>query len=102
MLFRSSGFGQQSDRSLLGSHDVNYMALSGVLAQLVDKSGRPVHPKVTFADFIGGMAAAERILAALSLSQIHTAAGLLCCSTLAFGVDSVTYNDMRMHAHLTN
>ncbi|PJW21099.1 CoA transferase [Geobacillus thermodenitrificans] len=60
-----SGFGQQSDRSLLGSHDVNYMALSGVLAQLVDKSGRPVHPKVTFADFIGGMAAAERILAAL-------------------------------------
>ncbi|MGJ3221306.1 CaiB/BaiF CoA transferase family protein [Geobacillus thermoleovorans] len=60
-----SGFGQQSSRSLLGSHDLNYMALSGLLAQLADERGRPVHPKITLADFIGGMAAAERILAAL-------------------------------------
>ncbi|MBB6282256.1 CaiB/BaiF CoA transferase family protein [Geobacillus subterraneus] len=60
-----SGFGQQSGRSLLGSHDLNYMALSGLLAQLADERGRPVHPKVTLADFIGGMAAAERIVAAL-------------------------------------
>ncbi|OQP08076.1 CoA transferase [Geobacillus sp. 46C-IIa] len=60
-----SGFGQQSGRSLLGSHDLNYMALSGLLAQLADERGRPVHPKITLADFIGGMAAAERIVAAL-------------------------------------
>ncbi|WP_044736884.1 CaiB/BaiF CoA-transferase family protein [Geobacillus kaustophilus] len=60
-----SGFGQQSSRSLFGSHDLNYMALSGLLAQLADKRGRPVHPKITLADFIGGMAAVERVLAAL-------------------------------------
>jgi alpha-methylacyl-CoA racemase len=60
-----SGFGQDGILSTLGSHDINYMALSGALAQLKDDLGRPVHPSNTFADFIGGMAANERILAGL-------------------------------------
>lgn len=61
-----SGFGQDGVLSTLGSHDINYMALSGALAQLKDDYGRPVHPSNTFADFFGGMAANERILAGLA------------------------------------
>jgi alpha-methylacyl-CoA racemase len=60
-----SGYGQHGSMHHLGSHDLNYMALSGVLAQLKDEQGKPVHPSMTFADFIGGMAASEAILAAL-------------------------------------
>lgn len=60
-----SGYGQQGMLSELGSHDLNYLALSGVLAQLKDKKGKPVHPSITFADYIGGLAANERILAGL-------------------------------------
>lgn len=60
-----SGYGQDGMLSSLGSHDINYMALSGALAQLKNKNGRPVHPSNTFADFIGGIAANERILAGL-------------------------------------
>ncbi|WP_017755163.1 CaiB/BaiF CoA transferase family protein [Calidifontibacillus oryziterrae] len=60
-----SGFGQNSVMSTLGSHDLNYMALSGVLSQLKDSEGRPVHPTTTFADLIGGISANESILAAI-------------------------------------
>ncbi|WNB92134.1 CaiB/BaiF CoA-transferase family protein [Bacillus sp. NEB1478] len=60
-----SGFGQDGMLSELGSHDINYLALSGALAQLKDDNGRPIHPSNTFADFIGGIAANERILAGL-------------------------------------
>ena len=60
-----SGYGQNGLLSKLGNHDLNYMALSGVLAQLKDKTGKPVHPSITIADYLGGFAANERILAGL-------------------------------------
>lgn len=60
-----SGYGQNGTLSKLGNHDINYMALSGVLAQLKDKTGKPVHPSITIADYLGGFAANERILAGL-------------------------------------
>ncbi|MEH7159111.1 CaiB/BaiF CoA transferase family protein [Neobacillus drentensis] len=60
-----SGYGQKGRLSGLGNHDLNYMALSGVLAQLKDKAGKPVHPSITVADYIGGYAANERILTGL-------------------------------------
>ncbi|MCM3691092.1 CaiB/BaiF CoA transferase family protein [Neobacillus niacini] len=60
-----SGYGQTGPLSHLGSHDLNYLALSGVLAQLKDKAGTPIHPSITLADLIGGMAASEAISAAL-------------------------------------
>jgi len=60
-----SGYGQDGILSKLGNHDLNYMALSGVLAQLKDKTGKPVHPSITIADYLGGYAANERILAGL-------------------------------------
>ncbi|WP_338754576.1 CaiB/BaiF CoA-transferase family protein [Bacillus sp. FJAT-52991] len=60
-----TGYGQTGELSTLGSHDLNYMALSGMLSQMKDESGRPVHPTLTFADLIGGLAASEAIIAAL-------------------------------------
>ncbi|MFL6555337.1 MAG: CaiB/BaiF CoA transferase family protein [Bacillus sp. (in: firmicutes)] len=60
-----SGYGQKGLLSKLGNHDINYMALSGVLAQFKDQAGKPVHPSITVADYLGGYAANERILAGL-------------------------------------
>ncbi|MEH7437739.1 CaiB/BaiF CoA-transferase family protein [Neobacillus drentensis] len=69
-----SGYGQKGLLSKLGNHDLNYMALSGVLAQLKDKQGKPVHPSITIADYLGGFAANERILAGL-VSRFLTGKG---------------------------
>lgn len=69
-----SGYGQTGEMAGLGSHDLNYMALSGALAQLLDASGRPVHPTNTFADFTGGLLASEQLLAAL-LKKFRTGRG---------------------------
>ncbi|WP_040206143.1 CaiB/BaiF CoA transferase family protein [Neobacillus jeddahensis] len=69
-----SGYGQKGLLSKLGNHDLNYMALSGVLAQFKDQQGRPVHPSITIADYLGGFAANERILAGL-VSKMLTGKG---------------------------
>ena len=60
-----TGYGNNGRWSKLGSHDINYMALSGMLAQLKDTSGRPIHPSITIADYFGSMAACEMVLALL-------------------------------------
>ncbi|GEL76407.1 CaiB/BaiF CoA transferase family protein [Tenuibacillus multivorans] len=60
-----TGFGQNSPYRDQGSHDSNYLAMSGMLSQLKDVSGRPIHPTNTLADLIGGIAASEAITAAL-------------------------------------
>lgn len=59
-----SGYGQDGFLSYFGSHDINYLALSGWLSQLKDRTGRPIHPTITIADLVGGLAANESILAA--------------------------------------
>ncbi|WP_066069574.1 CaiB/BaiF CoA transferase family protein [Neobacillus soli] len=69
-----SGYGQTGSLSKLGNHDLNYMALSGVLAQLKDNLGKPIHPSITMADYLGGFAANERILAGL-VSRFLTGQG---------------------------
>ena len=60
-----TGYGQTGPLRNMGGHDINYMALSGVLAQMKDTNNRPILPSTTFADFIGGITASEAILAAL-------------------------------------
>lgn len=69
-----SGYGQHGSLSKLGNHDLNYLALSGILAQLKDQRGKPIHPTITLADYFGGLAANERILAGL-LSRNKTGSG---------------------------
>jgi crotonobetainyl-CoA:carnitine CoA-transferase CaiB-like acyl-CoA transferase len=60
-----TGYGQTGPMSGFASHDLNYVSLSGALSQIKDDKGRPVHPALTWADLIGGIAASEAIVAAL-------------------------------------
>lgn len=56
-----TGYGQKKEHSNLASHDINFMAVSGVLAQLKDQEGIPVHPKITLGDEVGGMMTSEKL-----------------------------------------
>jgi crotonobetainyl-CoA:carnitine CoA-transferase CaiB-like acyl-CoA transferase len=60
-----TGFGQGGPHRDRSGHDMNYLALAGVLGLTTDESGRPVIPGVQVADLAGGMVAAFAILAAL-------------------------------------
>jgi alpha-methylacyl-CoA racemase len=86
-----SGYGKGGSMSELGSHDLNYMSLSGALAQLKDAAGKPVHPTNTFADYIGGMAASERILAGL-VARGKTGEGSYHCLSIADSMASLMAN----------
>ncbi|WP_124726986.1 CaiB/BaiF CoA transferase family protein [Staphylospora marina] len=59
-----TGFGRTGPLSRLASHDLNYQALSGLLS-LLTADGSPGLPAVQLVDLVGGLAASERILAAL-------------------------------------
>lgn len=86
-----TGYGSGGEMSGLGSHDLNYMSLSGALAQLKDSTGRPVHPTHTFSDYIGGLAASERILAAL-VARGRTGEGSYHCIAIADSMASLMAN----------
>lgn len=60
-----SGFGQDGPHRDRSGHDLNYLALSGVLGLTTDERGKPVIPGVQVADLAGGMIAGFAILAAL-------------------------------------
>jgi alpha-methylacyl-CoA racemase len=77
-----TGYGNAGNMSKLGSHDLNYMGISGVLSQLKDPNGKPTHPALTFADFFGGFAASERILAGLN-SKYRTGEGSYHCISIS-------------------
>ncbi|RDI43231.1 CaiB/BaiF CoA transferase family protein [Falsibacillus pallidus] len=59
------GYSTVSERRHQGSHDLNYLALSGLLSQMADLENAPIHPTLTLADQIGGIKASESIIAAL-------------------------------------
>lgn len=59
------GYDRQDPMSAMGGHDLNFMALSGVLSLMPDAQGHPVMPHIQWADLLGGIAACEAILAAL-------------------------------------
>ena len=69
-----TGFGQNGPHRDRSGHDLNYLALSGVLGLTTDERGKPVIPGVQVADLAGGMIAAFAILAAL-LAQNKTGRG---------------------------
>jgi crotonobetainyl-CoA:carnitine CoA-transferase CaiB-like acyl-CoA transferase len=60
-----TGFGQDGPHRARSGHDLNYLALSGVLGLTTDDRGKPCIPGVQVADLAGGMVAAFAILAAL-------------------------------------
>jgi len=60
-----TGYGQSGILTEVGSHDINYLAMSGILSQLTNQEGNPIHPQNTIADYCGAVAVSEGILAAL-------------------------------------
>lgn len=65
-----SGYGQQGPWARLAGHDLNYIAQSGVLAQIRTREGRPVIPNFQIGDLAGGtLAALSELLAALLAAQ---------------------------------
>jgi len=69
-----SGFGQQGPYRDRPGHDLNYLALAGVLGYNVDRQGQPVPPAVQVADLGGGTFGALAIVAAV-LARQQTGAG---------------------------
>jgi crotonobetainyl-CoA:carnitine CoA-transferase CaiB-like acyl-CoA transferase len=64
-----SGFGQVGPYRERPAHDVNYVALAGLLGYNVDAEGAPVLPSAQVADLGGGTLAAVAILAAVVARQ---------------------------------
>lgn len=63
---RLTGFGQTGSHALRAGHDINYIAVSGVLSMLGRKSNKPTAPMNLLADFAGGgLMCAFGILAAI-------------------------------------
>ncbi len=69
-----TGYGQTGPLRDLAGHDVNYLALSGVLDQLRQDDGSLTLPSVQFGDLVGGIVAVEAILAAL-VARVSTGQG---------------------------
>ncbi|MDQ0272298.1 CaiB/BaiF CoA transferase family protein [Cytobacillus purgationiresistens] len=98
-----TGYGNSGKQQHFGSHDLNYMALSGMLAQLKDSDGKPIHPSHTMADYIGGVAASERILAGL-VSRGVNGKGSYHCIAITDVMTSMMGNHLVMNqaAGVTN
>jgi crotonobetainyl-CoA:carnitine CoA-transferase CaiB-like acyl-CoA transferase len=69
-----SGYGQSGPYRERAGHDLNYLALAGVLGYNVDRLGHPVPPGVQVADLGAGTFGALAILAAVIARQ-HTGRG---------------------------
>jgi crotonobetainyl-CoA:carnitine CoA-transferase CaiB-like acyl-CoA transferase len=69
-----SGFGQSGPYRDRAGHDLNYLALAGVLGYNVDRGRQPVPPAVQVADLGAASLAAVAILAAVIARQ-HTGRG---------------------------
>jgi alpha-methylacyl-CoA racemase len=66
---RMTGFGQHGRLSALGGHDINYIALTGVLDLIGEADGPPLPPQNLLGDFGGG----GMLLAVGVLSALHHA-----------------------------
>jgi alpha-methylacyl-CoA racemase len=67
-----TGYGQQGPWAHRAGHDLNYIAMAGVLEQIAADDGDPVTPNFQIGDLMGGtQAAVSGILAALLGVQRH-------------------------------
>jgi crotonobetainyl-CoA:carnitine CoA-transferase CaiB-like acyl-CoA transferase len=60
-----TGYGQDGPLAARAGHDIDYIALGGLLGTTLDGEGRPVLPGTQLADMVGGLLATIGILAAL-------------------------------------
>jgi crotonobetainyl-CoA:carnitine CoA-transferase CaiB-like acyl-CoA transferase len=69
-----SGYGQDGPYRDLPGHDLNYMAMAGMLDSIRDKDGNHISPGIAIGDLSSGMFAVIGILAAL-MAREHTGRG---------------------------
>ena len=75
IIARLTGFRRDGPYAPIAGHDINYLAVSGLLSQLGRANGPPIFPANIIADFAGGgLTCAFGILAAL-LSRAQTGKG---------------------------
>ncbi|KIX98696.1 uncharacterized protein Z520_05997 [Fonsecaea multimorphosa CBS 102226] len=70
IVVRLTGFRRDGKYSAMAGHDINYLAVSGVLSMLGAKGSPPAHPANILADFAGGGHAA---FTGVLLALIHRA-----------------------------
>lgn len=86
---RMTGWGQQGPLSDRAGHDINYLAVSGVLAGVGERDGKPVPPLNLVADFGGGsMLLVTGVLAAL-LERGTSGAGQVVDAAMVDGVSTL-------------
>ncbi|MDX3895195.1 CaiB/BaiF CoA-transferase family protein [Pusillimonas sp.] len=66
-----SGYGQDGPYAQYAGHDINYLALAGVLHPIAQSGGVPVVPNLPLSDVLGAQAAATGIVAALLHARVH-------------------------------
>ena len=85
IIARLTGFRRDGPYSHMAGHDINYLAVSGILSQLGRKDGPPYPPANVLADFAGGgLMCAFGILAAL-ISRAKTGKGQIVETSMVDG-----------------
>lgn len=56
-----TGYGQTGSYRALAGHDLNYLAMSGVMDQLLDDEGKPIKPQIALADLVTGVTVSEAV-----------------------------------------
>ena len=83
---RLTGYGQSGPLAHTAGHDINYLAMSGVLSLIAREGERPLAPLNLLGDFGGGgMLAAVGILSAVYARQ-HTGSGQVVDAAMLDGV----------------
>ncbi|MFD1985413.1 CaiB/BaiF CoA transferase family protein [Mesorhizobium newzealandense] len=86
VLCEITGYGSKAPHAARAGHDINYLALSGVLSLIRDGQGKPVAPQNIIGDYAaGGTLAVSAILAAL-LERGRTDKGQRICLSMTDGV----------------
>lgn len=70
-----SGYGQQGPWAQRAGHDINYIAMAGVLEQVASASGEIALPNFQIGDLLGGAQAASSALLAAVLAAQRTGRG---------------------------
>jgi len=93
---RLTGFGQEGPQAKRAGHDINYLAVAGVLSLIGRKGEKPLFPCNLLADFAGGgMLCALGIVLAL-LERTRSGKGQVVDATM---MDGVSYLSTFVHNH---
>lgn len=96
---RLTGWGQEGPLSHTAGHDLNYLALSGVLDMIGPEGGRPVPPLNLVADYAGGsLTLVTGLLAALVNAQ-RTGEGQVVDAAMIDGVALLSTAMTGLHAY---